>query len=229
MESCVIQVKETELFTLKKEIMKIKFIALSLCMLAGISLVNGQNSSKKTFCPEKRHEVRLSVSDGLTSGNANILGLGLSDALTGMKRTDERSSLGYGLGYRYSINRFRFGGDLGFSQLTSKLTLTGEKTPSIKEKEWNMLFLPTAEFIYYKKGLFELYGAASAGVSLNHHSEKGLTMSGMSAAKKSSFSALFAYQVNPLAVRVGNDRIGGFVEAGLGHKGFVTAGVSLRF
>ena len=38
-----------------------------------------------------------------------------------------------------------------------------------------------------------------------------------------------AFQVNPIAVRVGNDRIGGFLETGLGYKGFLTAGVSLRF
>ena len=42
-------------------------------------------------------------------------------------------------------------------------------------------------------------------------------------------SDVFAYQVNPIALRVGNHRIGGFLEAGLGYKGFLTAGVSLRF
>ena len=49
------------------------------------------------------------------------------------------------------------------------------------------------------------------------------------AAKKADLSTSFAYQVNPIALRVGNDRIGGFVEAGLGNKGFLTAGVSLKF
>ena len=49
------------------------------------------------------------------------------------------------------------------------------------------------------------------------------------AAKKADLSTSFAYQVNPIALRVGNDRIGSFVEAGLGNKGFLTAGVSLKF
>jgi hypothetical protein len=49
------------------------------------------------------------------------------------------------------------------------------------------------------------------------------------AAKKSTLSTSFAYQINPIAIRVGNDRIGGFVEAGFGTKGFVTAGLSLGF
>ena len=47
--------------------------------------------------------------------------------------------------------------------------------------------------------------------------------------KKANFSTDFAYQVNPIAVRVGNERVGGFVEAGLGNKGFLTAGLSFKF
>lgn len=47
--------------------MKFKFIALSLCMLASANLVKGQES--KGFMPsENKHDIRLSVSDGLTQG-----------------------------------------------------------------------------------------------------------------------------------------------------------------
>lgn len=207
--------------------MKFKSIALSLCMVVGVNMVYAQ-SDKGNTTPSK-HEFRLSVSDGLTMGNANILGMGLSDALTGTKRTDESYSLVYGLGYRYALNRFRVGADLGFSQTNSKLVLSGEKSASIKERELNFLVLPTAEFVYYRRGIFELYGTAAAGVNLNRHTERGLTEAGKSIARKASLSTDFAYQVNPIALRVGNDRIGGFLEAGLGNKGFVTAGISLRF
>ncbi|WP_300763879.1 hypothetical protein [uncultured Bacteroides sp.] len=48
-------------------------------------------------------------------------------------------------------------------------------------------------------------------------------------AGKSTFNTDFAYQVNPIALRVGNDRVGGFVEAGLGTKGLVTAGINFKF
>ena len=75
----------------------------------------------------------------------------------------------------------------------------------------------------------ELYGSAAAGISLKRHSETGLTDAGKKAAQKTDLNTAFAYQVNPIALRVGNDRIGGFVEAGLGHKGFLTAGVSVKF
>ncbi len=209
--------------------MKIKFIALFLCTFAVTNLVKGQGHSKGFEPSENKHEFRLSVSDGFTQSTVGVLGLGLSDAITGSKRTDEKASVVYGLGYRYSLNRFRVGADLGFFQMNSKLTLAGEKSPSLKEKELTFLFLPTAEFVYFKRHLVELYGSASAGFDLKRHSETGLTELGKKTAKKTNLNADFAYQVNPIALRVGNEHIGGFVEAGLGHKGFLTAGVSLKF
>lgn len=200
--------------------MKFKVFVLSLCIFAGVNMANAQNN---------RHEIRVSVSDGLTQSAVDVLGLGLADAVTGSKRTDEKASIVYGLGYRYTVGRFRVGADLGFAHTTSKLTLSGDKMPSIKERELNFMILPTAEFVYLKSRLVELYGNASAGVSLKRHTETGLTEAGKAAAAKADLNTSFAYQVNPIALRVGNETIGAFVEAGLGHKGFVTAGLSFRF
>lgn len=200
--------------------MKFKVFVLSLCIFAGVNMANAQNN---------RHEIRVSVSDGLTQSAVDVFGLGLADAVTGSKRTDEKASIVYGLGYRYAVGRFRVGADLGFAHTTSKLTLSGDKMPSIKERELNFMILPTAEFVYLKSRLVELYGNASAGVSLKRHTETGLTEAGKAAAAKADLNTSFAYQVNPIALRVGNETIGAFVEAGLGHKGFVTAGLSFRF
>lgn len=200
--------------------MKFKVFVLSLCIFAGVNMANAQDN---------RHEIRVSVSDGLTQSAVDVLGLGLADAVTGSKRTDEKASIVYGLGYRYAFGRFRVGADLGFAHTTSKLMLSGEKIPSIKERELNFMILPTAEFVYLKSRLVELYGNASAGVSLKRHTETGLTEAGKAAAAKADLNTSFAYQVNPIALRVGNETIGAFVEAGLGHKGFVTAGLSFRF
>ena len=209
--------------------MKIKVITLSLCMIAGLNLVNGQEKGKKFEPEKKKHEFRLSVSDGLTQSSVNVMGMGLSDAVLGTKRSDEKSTLVYGLGYRYSLNRFRLGADFGFCKTDSKLALKYSKTPDIKEREMNFMVLPTAEFIYFKRRLFELYGGASAGLSLKRHTETGLTTAGKKQAQKAELNTEFAYQINPIAFRVGNQRIGGFLELGLGHKGFLTAGISLKF
>jgi hypothetical protein len=209
--------------------MKFKLFFLSLCVAVSVNLVSAQESSKGFTPSENKHELRLSVSDGLTLGTTGILGNGLSDVVLGNKRSDEKMTMVFGLGYRYSIHRFRVGADLGFAQASSKLALAGEKAPSIKEKGLNFLVLPTAEFVYFKRNLFELYGGASVGVDLVRQSESKLDEKGKSASEKNSLSANLAYQVNPIAFRVGNDRIGGFMEAGFGHKGFLTAGVSLKF
>ena len=200
--------------------MNFKLFVLSLCLFAVNNVTNGQ---------ENKHEIRISASDGLTQSAVDVLGLGMADAITGSKRTDERSSIVYGLGYRYAINRFKVGADFGFSHTSSKLTLASDKTPSIKERELNFMILPTAEFVYLKSGVVELYGNAAAGINLKSHKETGLTEAGKSAASKTDLSPSFAYQVNPIAIRVGNQSIGAFLEAGLGHKGFVTAGLSFRF
>lgn len=113
-----------------------------------------------------------------------IFGNAFSDAVLGSKRTDEKVLGVFGLGYRYAINRFKVGGDLGFGIASSKLAFAGQPAPSIKERDIHLLVLTTAELSYFRRGLVELYGS---------------------------------------------DRIGGFVEAGFGTKGFVTAGVSLGF
>ena len=207
--------------------MKMKFLALSLLMAAGVNMVNAQNSTKDFVSEDRKHDIRLSVSDGLAQGTSDILGMGIADAVLGTKRSDSKTSLTYGLGYRYSINRFRVGADLGFGMSTSKLAIAGETSPSIKEKDLRFLVLPTAEFVYFKRRLVELYGSAAAGVNLSRHTETALAKS--ATAGKSTLNTDFAYQVNPIALRVGNNRVGGFVEAGLGTKGFVTAGVSFKF
>ena len=93
--------------------------------------------------------------------------------------------------------------------------------------QWSGMTVSGNTFVHYPQ--IGEYGSAGAGVSLIRHQETGLTAIGKKAARKSDFSADFSYQVNPIALRVGNDRIGGFLEGGLGHRGFVTAGVSLRF
>lgn len=55
--------------------MKIKVIALSLCMMAtSLTLVQGQNNKSDVTPTGNRHEIRLSVSDGLTIGTTGILG-----------------------------------------------------------------------------------------------------------------------------------------------------------
>lgn len=210
--------------------MKIKSIILSLCVATCVNAVQAQTGGAKLTSSEKKNEIRLSISDGTTMTMTNVFGTGLADAILGSKRSDEKVLGVFGVGYRYKIQRFKVGSDFGFASVTSKLAFNGQQKPSVKERDLQFLILPTAEFVYFKSRLVELYGSASAGANLNRHSESALTTEGRKqAAKNPSFSATFAYQVNPIAIRVGNERIGGFAEAGFGTKGFVTAGISMGF
>lgn len=210
--------------------MKAKIITLSLGILASINILSAQETSRNFTPSENRHEIRLSMSDGLTLSSSNILGTGISDAILGTKRSSQKNTWVFGLGYRYSIKRFRIGADLGFARMTAETALKGEEKASIKENDLNFLVLPAGEYTYFRRGLVELYGSAAAGVNISRHSESPIgKTAGKNELAKPYTSVNFAYQVNPIAIRVGNDRIGGFVEAGLGHKGFVTAGLSLKF
>lgn len=194
-----------------------------------ITTAKAQERVNNNTTKERQHEFRLSMSDGSTLGIAGFWGMGLSDAITGTKRTDQKSSGVLSLGYRYSLGRFRVGADFGFAQASSKVTFGNEPNPYLKEKELNCLVLPTFEYVYFKRNIIELYGSAAAGVDFVRHSESIIVPKTEHKASDPSFETQFAFHVNPIGVRVGNDFIGGFVEAGLGYKGFITAGISLKF
>ena len=208
----------------------IKMYTLVSGMLIAGMTANAQNKKDDNMSLHK-HEISISYSDGTTLEGANLWGIGLADAITGTKRTDESSTGVFGVGYRYVLSkRCRLGLDLGFAKVASKITVSPDKTPSIKEKELNLLVLPAAEFIYLRRHSFELYGSAMAGVDFTRHHETGVTARGKEVAlKNTKLQTDFAYQINPIGIRTGNSRISGFVEAGLGYKGFVTAGLSLKF
>ncbi|MEG1615483.1 MAG: hypothetical protein RR202_02445 [Bacteroidales bacterium] len=210
--------------------MKIRLLILNLSLLF-VTNAFSQKKDDTNAVALHRHDLRISYSDALTLGISNFLGVGLSDALTNTTRSDAKSSGMLTLGYRYSLQRFKVGADLGFVNITSKASFFGEKFPSIKERDLNFIVLPSGEFLYFKKGLVELYGSAGAGVIFSRTSVSGLNPAGKKYATgyKSKLTSDFAYQVNPIAIRVGNDRIAGFFEAGLGYKGFTTIGVSVRF
>ncbi|WP_028897536.1 hypothetical protein [Prevotella sp. HUN102] len=207
--------------------MKFKVFALSLCCLIGLGQADAQTGK---YASENLNEIRIGYSDGLTLGTASSWGMGISDALTGTKHTDERCSGVMGIGYRRHVRRCRLGVDLGFATASAKwIDNTKDALPEVEKTQLNFLVMPVAEMVYYKGGLIEIYGSLAAGVDITSFSKKGLTDAGRKRAKtERSNSAEFAFQVNPVAMRVGNDRIGGVLEAGVGYKGFVTAGVSVR-
>lgn len=210
--------------------MKIRLLGISLCVLMSTAMIKAEEINKDFSNVEKKHSVQISMSDGLTLSGTRFWGIGTTDVVAGRKHSDQKNSGVFGIGYRYSIKKFKIGGDIGFAKITSKTTLVGENTLSLQEEKWNFMILSAVEYIYYKHKLVKLYGATSIGLDFTRHQESGLTDRGkkvMSA--KSRFGTQFTYQVNPIGLRVENDQIGIFIEAGLGYRGFCTAGISLNF
>ncbi|AMP98832.1 hypothetical protein AY601_1925 [Pedobacter cryoconitis] len=107
------------------------------------------------------------------------------------------------LGYRYQFSEeIKFGADLGYH--------TGTYYDS-KVKEYNSAV--SIDFTYSHGRTVELYGSASTGYGLftGNHANK------------------FLYQINPLAMRIGNGSIAGFGELGWGYRGLLTAGIAYKF
>lgn len=217
--------------------MRIALFILSLCLIS--EMVYGlctPDKEKYFFCPKKKHAIKLSVSDGLTLSITNFLGIGDFDPMLDTGSYDQTTSGVIGIGYRYSINRFKVGGDFGFANVTTKKSNYADYYYSIKDRKQNFLILPIVEYLYYKtdclvskKGILELYGSVSSGMDFTRSIESRFAESNKIVFIKSDLIARFAYQINPIAILIGNDTIGGFLELGIGYRGFLTAGISLNF
>lgn len=210
--------------------MKIKNLFLVLFFIGNITLYGMEKGDNNYYENNtSKHDIQIWYSDALPLTISNCLGESLSDALTG-SRSDMNSTGMVGIGYRYNLGRFKAGTDLGFLRMNNKHLLYGESTPSIKEQTNHFLIMPTGEFAYYKKGIVRLYGSAGAGMML-YRSEYTPLESKKQLNDIPSHSGLncnFAFQANPIAIEIGSQRIAGFLEAGMGYKGFCTAGLIIK-
>lgn len=107
------------------------------------------------------------------------------------------------LGYRYLLSEeIRVGADFGYH--------SGMYQDS-HLREYNIA--GSIDFTYSRGRTVEFYGSAGAGYGLftGNHVNK------------------FLYQVNPLAMRLGNGSLVGFAELGWGYRGLITSGLAYRF
>src|SRR5574344_416164 len=122
--------------------MKMKLFVISLSLLLGTTMANAQNNNSMTHINNK-HDFRLSVSDGTTLGNASFWGKSLSDAITGTKSTDQKSSGGLSFGYLYILGCFKISSYFIFAKFMSKVYNYKETIPIYMDKEFNFLIFPT--------------------------------------------------------------------------------------
>ncbi len=187
--------------------MKIKFIAAiaALFCLASTTAVAQKNV---TTLP---HRISLSYGDGL-SYTINLGSVSLFPGLGNpVKMT---TSGGVNLDYMYMLpsGKLGLGVGIGLNPITFYPMAIGD---DYSYSHLMFSVMPRIQWNYYrsKTGLVELYGNASIGWMT-------------SLTKNASINAL-AWQIDPIAVRIGSDRIAGFVSAGYGSRGIFNVGIQI--
>ncbi len=197
----------------------VKTTVVLAAFILGAVTVKAQNVNE-----EKKHEFRPFYGTAYSSSISDIFSGSISNALFGTAEKSESSTWGMvGLGYRYHVDRFGIGIDLGYSTAKEELFKKKKDVKPFETKNFKRYFvMPTASFSYYKTNTIDLYGAASAG-AIYETSKRDVKDA------KTENKTEFAYQVTPIGLRIGNQSIGGFVELGYGQKGLINAGLSFKF
>ncbi len=190
---------------------------IAMILFSSVTIINAQETSK--------HEFKTFYSTAYPGNLSDAFSFGLVEAIFGNEKMETSTFGMVGLGYRYQINhRFKLGMDLGFSPAKEQVfKKASDKTASKETSISRFLVIPTVEFSYWRNNWVNLYGSAGVGLMATRRTEKNNNNAKPTNVKE------FAYQINPIGVRMGNKTIGGFVEAGYGYKGLITAGISLNF
>jgi len=120
------------------------------------------------------------------------------------------------LGYRYQIAQtIRIGADLGYQGRSYSSSRVNEFAAAV-----------STDFTYSKGRAIEFYGIVSVGYRIHtgkfDYSDRPVSQE-MRGANK------VIYQINPIAMRVGNGLISGFAELGWGYRGLATIGIANKF
>ncbi|BFM42580.1 hypothetical protein CFS9_12210 [Flavobacterium sp. CFS9] len=195
--------------------MKKSIIVCAIFLTISSIAVNAQETGK--------HELNVTYSDGIPMTFREGFTEILSSAFLGQK-PDRITSFGnVGLGYRNQITeRIRVGGDLAFQQEQIEQIDKNNK-PVAKRTNLYFMAMPVLSFSYIKTEWLDFYGSAAAGVILNKYTKKAPNEV---ITKDNTID--FAFQVNPAGLRIGK-KFGGFVEAGFGHRGIISAGLNYKF
>lgn len=172
-----------------------------------------------------KNEVRISFSDGIPLRVVTSIASIFTDIFSNQEVLESSSIGHWSAGYRYfTSHKVALGGDITLQ--TVDYDFQHKNGGSSSQKLTYATIMPAFEFNYYRNDLIRLYGSLMAGIGL-------VTI-------KTSFYEdeednfdndnyiAPAFQINPIGVRIGK-QFGGFLELGVGSKGFVTLGASACF
>lgn len=198
--------------------MRLKNILLSAIVLVftlGLALpcAAQDNTTKKGLVPlELRHRISLSYGDGLGLRSGTSAGLFPGLNSHGVGNMNDLKTIGsFNIDYLYILPSGRWG--FGVSAGLTSVTCYPFIGTNLSYSHLLLSIAPRVQCNYFRSKLVELYGAASVGVM-------------MSMTPNSNLWAM-AWQLDPIAVRVGTDRIAGFVSVGYGSRGIVGVGLQI--
>lgn len=148
-----------------------------------------------------------------------FIGIGFGNAFGGIfdGDTNDENSLGaYSLTYMHNINnRFGVGATASYEYMY-KNAKDGKKYT-----ENFVAVMPTARAYWFRHKAFGMYSRVAAGVALNL--AKGY--SATTGEKENETQVLFGFQLAPVSMEVGSNKVSGFLELGWGYQGLVNVGV----
>jgi hypothetical protein len=155
--------------------------------------------------------------DGWPDSNEIYAGYGRESILNILSFADKNTSSGtIFLGYRYHLNKkLGIGATVVFEKT---IEIYSSSSYSSKTETTALSFLSDVRFYYIHRERFQLYSGVNAGLV-------SITEKNTSSSESSGY---FAFHINPIGFRTGK-KFGFFAELGLGFRGTLIGGVSMRF
>lgn len=188
------------------------------------TIIESKTKVKYDYSLAPRNEISTSI--GTVSAFGGIFDLfkvvieGVANGISKNYKTDTKFIGTYGLDYYYQVNKwFRPGAKIVYEGLTTSIY----DTTGVLVNHYNtstLSIMPSVQFSYLNSKYVKLYSGIDLGVAFIFDDNKqGSSVS----------STLFAFNLTPIGIRVGNDRIFGLVETNIGMDALVKAGFGVRF
>lgn len=196
------------------------FYLLLACMY-----INNVSARVYSTCPYPQHEVGVGYGYMSTEQFSIVITDAISNGIIKSFTGDNYSTKSYqfigpiSLNYKYFFkDRLSIGASILFS--SNKIEYVDKKNIVYNVRLNTFSLIPRFDFYYIRNPKFALYGNIGLGAVLMTSQYKTKT-------DLNDLGATFAFQVTPLAMRIGRD-FGFVLELGIGSHGLAEAGFSYR-
>lgn len=189
---------------------RLQLLLVFVCLNAFITNIYAQESSNFT---------KAAYGNFTMDQFFNVKSKVLPDTYT---RSDIKSKGAIFLSFTHPISgRISSGASIGANKITSDIVLNNQVVGILNRQLYTLAI--ESDFIYFKRPNFQLYAVAGYGYTFGN--DEYFTDSGES---DSGFIGFMAFQVSPIAIKVGN-KLALFTELGFGYKGIANFGFMYGF